>query len=102
MVFLVSIVVAFAISWCGSSRLSQTQAINAIPPRHPSVMITSALRRTDAYRDARRALLSKRYALAQTLLNSLLQRPWITVSDRTFIARQLHLVRAAAAKGGVR
>ena len=102
MVFLVSIVVAFAISCCGASRQSQTPAINAIPTRHPSVMITGALRRTDAYRDARRALLSKRYALAQTLLNSLLQRPWITVSDRTFIARQLHLVRAAAAKGGVR
>ena len=102
MVTLVSFVVAFAISCCGSSRQSQTSAINAIPPRHPSVMLTGALRRTDAYRDARRALLSKRYALAQTLLHSLLQRPWITVSDRTFIARQLHLVRAAAAKGGAR
>lgn len=65
-------------------------------------MITGALRRTDAYRDARRAFLAKRYALSQTLLHSLLQRPWITVADRAFIARQLHLVRAAAAKGGSR
>lgn len=102
MVTLVSIVVAFAITCFGSPRQSHIQVANAIPPRHPGVMITGALRRTDAYRDARRALLSKRYALAQSLLHSLLQRPWITVSDRTFIARQLHLVRAAAAKGGAR
>jgi hypothetical protein len=102
MVTLVSFVVAFAITCFGSTKQSPALAVNAVTPRHPGVVITAALRRTDAYRDARRALLGKRYALAQTLLHSLLQRPWITTSDRSFIARQLHLVRAAAAKGGAR
>jgi hypothetical protein len=102
MVTLVSFVVAFAITCFGSAKQSPSLAVNAAITRHPGVMITGGLRRTDAYRDARRALLGKRYALAQTLLHSLLQRPWITASDRSFIARQLHLVRAAAAKGGVK
>jgi hypothetical protein len=102
MVTLVSFVVAFAITCFGSSKQSPATAVNAVASRHPGVVITAALRRTETYRDARRALLGKRYALAQTLLHSLLQRPWITASDRSFIARQLHLVRAAAAKGGAK
>ena len=102
MVILVSFAVALAISCFSPTKQPPKTAIGAIPTRHPSVILTDALRRTDAYRDARRAFLSKRYALAQTLLRSLLQRPWITASDRTFIARQLHLVRAAAAKGGTK
>lgn len=102
MVTLVSFVVALAITCFGSPRQSHKPAFVGIPPRHPGVMITGALRRTDSYRDARRALLSKRYALAQSLLHSLLRRPWITVSDRIFLVRQLHLVRAAAVKDGAR
>jgi hypothetical protein len=102
MVTLVSFVVAFAITCFGSTKQSPAPAVNAVASRHPGVVITAALRRTETYRDARRALLGKRYALAQTLLHSLLQRPWITASDRSFIARQLHLVRAAAAKGGAK
>ena len=102
MVTLVSIVVAFAITCFGSAKQTPSPASGSLMPRHPSVIITNALRRSDAYRDARRALLAKRYAVAQTLLHSLLQRPWITTSDRSFIVRQLHLVRAAAVKGGAR
>jgi hypothetical protein len=100
MVTLVSIVVAFAITCFGTSKQSPSLAAGNLLPRHPSVMITGALRRTEAYRDARRALLAKHYSKALMLLNSLLKRPWISTADRLFITRQLHLVRAAAGKGG--
>ena len=66
MVTLVSFVVAFAITCFGSSKQSPAPAVNAVASRHPGVVITAALRRTETYRDARRALLGKRYALAQT------------------------------------
>ena len=102
MVTIVSIVLAFAITCFGSAKQPPQPVGTPALSRHPGVMITGGLRRTDAYRDARRAFLGKRYALAQTLLHSVLQRPWITARDRSFIARQLHLVRAAAAKGGVK
>jgi hypothetical protein len=102
MVTLVSIVVVLAITCFDSTKQPPAPAVNAVITRHPGVMITGGLRRTDAYRGAQRAFLAKRYTLAKFRLQSLLQRPWITARDRSFLARQLHLVRAAAAKGGAK
>lgn len=66
--------------------------------RHPDAQLTPALRRVGDYTNARRAMVDGEYTLAQTLLRSLLRRPWITDADRRFIDRQLHIIRASNLK----